>query len=136
MTKEQETAFYRSIQYLDGHDLIALKKMVEEQIEYARHLKDNFYLNEQFDDFIYIVHYSDGEYHYIFKGKDAYNEYKDNPAAIRLERKTKELFPKFEILMEKWNEEKGIRSTVPQNEIKTDQVQSKQRNRQGYTYVS
>lgn len=136
MTKEQETAFYRSIQFLDGNDLIALKKMVEEQIEYARHLKDNFYLNDQFDNFIYIVFYANGEYHYIFKGKDAYNEYKDNPAAIRLERKTKDLFPKFEILMEKWNEEKGIRSTVSQNEIKASQIQSEQRNRQRHHLIS
>ena len=32
MTKEQETAFYRSIQFMDGNDLITLKKMVEDQV--------------------------------------------------------------------------------------------------------
>lgn len=135
MTKEQETAFYRSIQFMDGNDLIALKKMVEDQIEYARHLKENFYLNDQFDNFIYIVLYDNGEYRYMFKGNEAYNEYKDNPAAIRLERKTKDLFPKFEILMERRNESEGICSKLSQNETEADKVQFKQRTRCGHHFV-
>lgn len=132
MTKEQELAFYRSIQFLDGHDLLALKKMVEDQIKYAKHLKENFYLNELTDDFIYIVWYMDGSYHYMFKGAEAYNEYIDNPRAIKLERKTKDLFPKFEMLMEKGNEQERVHTELPQNETKADKVQFEQGSRQGY----
>lgn len=135
MTKEQTTVFYRSIQFLNGHDLLALKKMVEDQIEYARHLKENFYLNEQTDDYIYIVRYNDGSFHYVFKGAEAYNEYIGNQRAIKLERKTKDLFPKFEILMERRNGSEGICSKLSQNETETDKVQFKQRTRCGHHIV-
>lgn len=135
MTKEQTNAFYRSIQFLDGHDLIALKEMIDEQIEYSRHLKENFYLNDSTDDYIYIVRYNDNSYHYVFKGAEAYNEYIDHNDAIRIERKTKDLFPIFELLMEKKNESERLHTELPQNETKANQVQSKQRNRQGHYSV-
>lgn len=135
MTKEQTTAFYRSIQFLDGHDLLALKRMIEEQIDYARHLKENFYLNEQTDDFIYIIRYKDGSYHYVFKGAEAYNEYVESKDAVSIERKTKDLFPKFEILMRKENGSEGIRSAISQNETEADKVQFKQRTRCGHHSV-
>lgn len=135
MTKEQELAFYRSIQFLDGYDLLALKKMVEDQIEYAKHLKENFYLNELTDDFIYIVWYMDGSYHYMFKGAEAYNEYIGNQRATKLERKTKDLFPKFELLMEKGNGKERVYTELSQNETKADKVQFKQGIRQGYNSV-
>lgn len=134
MTKEQTTVFYRSIQFLNGHDLLALKKMIEDQIEYARHLKENFYLNEQTDDYIYIVRYNDGSFHYVFKGAEAYNEYIES-GAVMLERKTKDLFPKFEILMERRNESEGICSKLSQNETEADKVQFKQRTRCGHHFV-
>lgn len=136
MTKEQYALFYREIQYLDGHDLLALKEMVEQQIQYAKHLKENFYLNDTFDDYIYIVRFKNGKYHYVFKGAEAYKEYIENDYACKLERKTKELFPVFEILMEKKNEKERVRSKVSQSKPKANQIQSKQGNRPGYPLVS
>lgn len=136
MTKEQQNAFYRAMQFLNGHDLLALKDMVEDQIQYAKHLKENFYLNDTTDDYIYIVHYRNGKFHYVFKGADAYNEYMNNEKAWKLERKSKALFPTYESLMEKTNGKEKVRSELSQNEIKANQIQSEQRNRLGLNLVS
>lgn len=135
MTKEQQNAFYRAMQFLNGHDLLALKEMVEDQIQYAKHLKENFYLNNTADDYIYIVHYRNGKYHYVFKGAEAYNEYMGNDKAWKLERKSKELFPTYESLLEKNYGKERVRSELSQNEIKADKVQFKQGIRQGYNSV-
>ena len=136
MTKEQQNAFYRAMQFLNGHDLLELKKMVDDQIQYAKHLKENFYLNDTTDNYIYIVRYRNGKYHYVFKGADAYKEYMNSDYACKLDRKTKNLFPTYESLMEKNYGKERVRSELSQNEIKANQVQFEQRNRPGLNLVS
>lgn len=91
-------------EYLNGMNtdqLLALKSAIEEKIEENYNLKENFYLHDRTDDYIYICVYDDGSIHYDYLGSRAYKRYLDDDRIVALKRKTKDLFPAYEDLLEK-----------------------------------
>ena len=101
MTQAEVLSFTQSFERLASQDLIKLKEQIDRQLEEIYERKENFYLHEKIDDYIYIVHYLDGHTHMDYIGARSYNEYISNEDAIKIERKTKDLFPTYETLMEK-----------------------------------
>lgn len=63
--------------------------------------REMWYTHDNVDDYIYIVHYSDGHTHMTCKGKESYTEYMASDDAVMLERKTKDLFPTYQTLLQK-----------------------------------
>lgn len=101
MTKEQIFAFNKGIENFVGTDLTELKKLIELKIQEDYDRKENFMLHDRIDDYIYVVYYIDGEYHSYCKGCDAYERYMRDADAVSIKRKTKDLFPVYEDLIEK-----------------------------------
>lgn len=101
MTNTEVLSFAQQFQKLTSKDLISLKEQIDKQLEEIYDRTENFYLHEEKDDYIYIVHYLDGHTHIDYIGAKSYEEYMSHADAIKLERKTKNLFPKYETLMEK-----------------------------------
>ena len=101
MTQAQIYSFRQNISAYSGTDLTDLKKMIDEKIQEDYNRKENFMLHDRTDDYIYIVHYDDGSYHFWCKGADAYERYINDPEAVRISRKTKDLFPVYEDLIRK-----------------------------------
>ena len=89
------------INSLNTVDLLSLKTQIENKIDEYYHLKENFYLHEEHDDYIYIIDYIDGSHHYEYIGARAYRKYIGDSSAIAIRRKTKDLFPVYETLLEK-----------------------------------
>lgn len=98
MTQEQIFA-------LDPTQLEALKRLVEQREKQLYH--EMWWTHEQIDDYLYIVHFQDGSFIYFCKGADAYRRYLQD--GVMIERKTKDLFPKREILERKNHEQERIR---------------------------
>lgn len=90
-----------SLTKLSGTDLEYVKVLVDEQIEAAYYQKENFMLHEKLDDYFYEVYYNDGTYHLFCTGKQGYDEYVKNEKAVRIVRKSKDLFYTRETLLEK-----------------------------------
>lgn len=91
-------------EYLDGMNtaqLLALKSAIDEKIEEYYHLKENFYLHDRTDDYIYICVYDDGKIHYDYLGSSAYKRYLKDDHVVAIRRKTKDLFPTYEDLIKK-----------------------------------
>ena len=101
MTKEQIEGFREAIKGLSPQELYDLKNKVDEEIQDQYWSDANFFNREQTDSYIYIVVYDDLTYHYDYLGKRAYDRYLKDDNAIRIECKTKHLFPEFKVLMEK-----------------------------------
>lgn len=101
MTQEQVYAFNESILHFRGTDLMEIKRLVEQKIQEDYDRPENFMYHDRIDDYIYIVDYADGSYHYDYIGKRSYQEYIGNEDAIRIRRKTKDLSPTYETLLEK-----------------------------------
>ena len=101
MTQEQIFAFNESILTYKGTDLHELKKLIEQKIQEEYDQPENFMYHDCIDEFIYIVDYMDGSYHYDYIGKRSYEEYINNVDAIRIRRKTKHYPPAYETLLEK-----------------------------------
>ena len=101
MTQEQIIAFNESILNFRGTDLNELKKLIENKIQEEYDLPENFMHHDRIDDYIYIVDYLDGSYHFYCIGRQAYDEYIANIEAIRIRRKDKHLKPKYETLLDK-----------------------------------
>jgi len=97
---------------MNSVDLLALKSLIEDKIEENYDLPENFYIHDKTDDYIYIVDYIDGHYHYSYIGAEAYKEYIGSPYATRIRRKTKSLFPVFETMMVKENYEQRGEETI------------------------
>ena len=85
----------------NAHVLLELKKQIDKQIEKNYNLKENFMLHEGLDEYLYIIHFADGHRYIEQKGKKAYEMYINDIQAVSLERKTKDLFPKYELLLTK-----------------------------------
>lgn len=98
MTKQQISAVLKELSIAD---LYNLKEQLEEQISDKYFEDDNFSHRETIDSYYYAVVYDDLSYHYDCIGKKAYNEYIKDDHAIRIECKTKELFPQWKVLMQK-----------------------------------
>ena len=91
-------------EYLNGMNtdqLLSLKSAIEEKIEENYNLKENFYLHDKTDDYIYICVYEDGEIRRDYLGSRAYKRYLEDDRVVAIKRKTKDLFPTYEDLLEK-----------------------------------
>ena len=115
-------------------DLLNLKSFIEDKIDEYYNLPDNFYLHEKTDDYIYIVDYEDGSFHYTYKGADAYREYTNDLRAVGIRRKTKDLFPKYETMIKENYErkQKAIRQELCYKPVQTDNTYAEPENRLGY----
>lgn len=87
---------------MNGFQLEEIKQLIDNEYNQLAVKDDNYMLHNFIDDFIYIVYYADGSYHYFCKGRDAYIEYKN--WGVKLGRKTKDLFPTYEMLLDKETE--------------------------------
>lgn len=99
MTNKEIVDFNKSIAHYTGTDLLMLKELIDNKMIDDYDLKENFMLHDKIDSYLYVVYYVDNTNHLYCKGKDAYEEYISNHLAIRVARKTKDLFPTFEDLM-------------------------------------
>ena len=100
MTKEELNDFRLSLMGLTADDLYALRKSLDRQIRDRYYEDSNFKNREKADSYIYAVIYPDLHCHYDYLGKRAYEEYV-NGDAVRIEAKTKSLFPEWNLLMAK-----------------------------------
>lgn len=73
----------------------ALNKVTEERYE------EMWWTHDRTDNFLYVVHYTDGRKHLTCKGKDSYEEFMKHDDALWIERYTKDLFPLHFLLMRK-----------------------------------
>ena len=103
-----EQLFRDYIADLSGLELEHLKQIIDEQIQIDYEKKDNFMLHDTLDDYLYVVYFENGTYHSFCKGKDAYERDKEDDA-VKVVRKSKDLFPTIEILLEKNNEQERVR---------------------------
>lgn len=89
------------ISTLDGIDLNRVKDLVDQQLEDEYYKKENFMLHEKIDNFLYEVYMNDHSKITFCIGKKAYKEYQQNKQAVSIYRKTKDLFPERELLIER-----------------------------------
>lgn len=99
-----QTEFNAFISTMDGHQLEALRRKIERQEQIVYDRKENFHLHDRTDNYIYIVNYQDGSFIYDYLGSRAYERYIDDPTAVSIDRKTKDLFPVYEHLLSKEKE--------------------------------
>lgn len=100
--EDTESKIEDAIDLLDKLSCTELKRIKEyfdQKYEEVRRLDSNYILHDFVDDYIYVVYFDDGSVCQYCKGQSAYSMYKS--FGVRLERKTKDLFPKYEKLMEK-----------------------------------
>ena len=122
---------------LNTADLLLLKQYIETKIEDNYDLKENFYLHDCIDDYIYIVDYSDGSFHYFHKGAEAYKTYMHDSYATRIRRKTKDLFPVYETLKEKHERsEEKVRCELHNKPMQTDYLAIEQKHRCRHNRIS
>ena len=84
---------------LSGEQLKRFKQLLDKKFDEVVKEDRNYMMHDFVDDYLYIVYFQDGAHYTYCKGEDAYSSYKS--CGIRLERKTKELFPTYEVLLEK-----------------------------------
>lgn len=101
MTEREKKALASYLMMLDGHELQEVMKAVSKETEKKFWAKDNFFMREVTDDYIYITRYKDGSYYYDYLGKKAYEKFIYDENCIRIDYKTKTLRPKFGTLMAK-----------------------------------
>ena len=95
MTLEQ----MQMIRNLSATELGEIKDFIEK--ETSNRYEEMWWDHNKIDNYIYKVHLSNGDYRLFCKGKQAYDEYNKNDKAIMVERLTKDLFPKSNILLRK-----------------------------------
>ena len=81
-------------------DLLYLKSIIDSQIEQNYYRKENFMFHDSLDEYLYVVNF-ENDYHTYSTGKKAYDVFIENSDALNITRKTKDLFPTFELLMER-----------------------------------
>lgn len=81
--------------------LTEIVKLIDSRIEEVYDEKENFMYHDEIDDYIYVVYYLDRKVYYC-KGKEAYENYIRDDEALSVYRKTKDLFPTYELLLEKY----------------------------------
>lgn len=99
MTNKEIMDFNLSIAHYTGTDLLMLKELIDSKMEDDYDLKENFMLHDTIDNYLYVVYYVDDNHHTYAKGKEAYDEFIANDFAIRVARKTKNLYPTYEDLL-------------------------------------
>ena len=89
-------------------DNITSAAMLEKIKEYANNriadnydLIENFMFHDKIDSYIYEIKYNDGNKYVDYIGKRAYDKYMNDDNAISIYRKTKDLFPTYELLLQK-----------------------------------
>lgn len=78
-----------------------IKKYIDEQIETQLDKRENFMFRDYVDEYLYVIYFKDGSRDIQCKGNKAYDIFIKDSSAIRMETRTKELYPKYELLMEK-----------------------------------
>ena len=111
MTNKQMEVFRSRIAKYSGKDLQIIQKILDEQLEKEYEKPENFMFHTTVDDYLYVVYYQDGTSNLFCIGADAYERYMKRSDAIRVERKTKNLFPSYEVILKK-HEQKRIRSEI------------------------
>lgn len=121
------------INSMNTQELLKMKALIEDRINQNYHLPQNFYLHDNFDDYLYNVMYRDGTKHLCAKGADAYREMMKNDRAIGITRYTKDLFPTHELVMikETFNEreQEEIRHQLYQYTMQTNHATAEQEKR-------
>ena len=116
MTKEQIEGFRLALKSLSPEELRILKEKVNEEIADKYWCDENFKNREKADSYIYCIVYDDLHCFYDYLGKRAYEKYMADENAVRLEAKTKHLFPDWKVLMMKgdleWHQKKTMTSTI------------------------
>lgn len=84
---------------LSSKELEMVKKLIEqrENVDYDK----NWKVHERKDDYLYIIHYTNGDVYYHHIAQVAYKKYLNEDDAEWIERKTKDLFPTYEFLERK-----------------------------------
>jgi hypothetical protein len=82
----------------DWETLNAIEELVKERKEQTEEIGCNFRFNDKNDNYLYVVDF-DGEPYYLSNiGKKAWDCYMFFDRAYRIRRKTKDLFPTWEIM--------------------------------------
>ena len=100
--KEEKTEVDIALEILDklsGAELKRFKELFDKKYNEVVQLDCNYPMHDYIDNYLYIVYFKDGTHHLFSKGEDAYDTY--SRCGVRLERKTKDLFPIYETLLEK-----------------------------------
>lgn len=101
---------------LNCFELKRIKELFDQKYEKVS-LKDSNYIQHNFiDNYLYIVEYPYGEKRMFCRGEDAYNDY--SKYGQKLTRRTKNLFPTYETLLEK--DEQKMRKINQKQKQKTD----------------
>ena len=97
-----EDRFENALELLDnlnGFELKRIKELFDQKYLEVCQKDANYQVHDFKDDYLYIIYYPDGNRSISANGAEAYEKYlKDG---IRLDRKTKDLFPVYETLLEK-----------------------------------
>lgn len=93
------TTILNKMDKLNGFELEQLKTLFDNKYTELVELDSNYMLHDFPDGYTYIVYYPGERKHYYCKGREAYKEYIRN--GIRLERRTHDLYPTYEILERK-----------------------------------
>lgn len=96
MTQEQISEVIRT---LNTTDLDAIKKMIAQE-ERSRY-DQMWWTHDRVDNYLYYVFYEDGSYWMHCIASKVYNEFIKNDKAVCIKRKTKDLFPVWETMIEK-----------------------------------
>ena len=105
MTNKQQEVFRNRIAKYSGADLQLIKDMVNRQIDIEYEKPENFMYHTTVDDYLYVVYYEDGTSNLFCIGADAYDRFRRRADAVMVKRKTKDLFPSYEVILKR-NERK------------------------------
>ena len=111
MTNKQIEVFRSRLAKYSGADLQIIQNLLIEQLELEYEKPENFMYHTTTDNYLYLVYYQDGTSNLFCIGADAYERYMKRSDAIRVERKTKNLFPSYEVILKR-HEQKRIRSQI------------------------
>lgn len=78
-----------------------IKEYANNRIIDNYYLAENFMFHDKIDNYIYEINYKDGSSYVDYIGQRAYDKYIHDDDAINIYRKTKDLFPTRELLLEK-----------------------------------
>lgn len=96
MLQEQ---IHDAIRSMSTADLEAIKSMIAK--EERNRYDEMWWTHDRIDDYLYKIHYADGNTYVMCKGKQAYERYLKEEDATWIERYTKNLFPTYEFLERK-----------------------------------
>lgn len=83
----------------DSLTLNDLKEFIIEQITLNLDKRENFMYRDYQDYYLYAIYFEDGTRTMVSKGCRAYEIFTEYDDAYRIETRTKELFPEYDLLM-------------------------------------